>query len=182
MFSLVTLAFIISTSIVEAVIHPIQNMYMPIITPFAALIYLPHGVRIITAWLYGAWSIPYIFFGTLIADLLIRGTANPETILITALVCYASFELFKWMGLDMYKMKNVKSTHLWRSLMMVTLLSSVLSSILHNMVLQSQILPENALQTMLAYMVGDVFGTLVLFLITMFMSKSIGLTKVKIRN
>jgi hypothetical protein len=80
----------------------------------------------------------------------------------------------------MYKMKGMKSKNLWRSLLLVAFVSSVFNSVLHNIVLQSQILPENALQTMLSYMVGDVLGTLALFFIALLIVKAIGLTKVKI--
>ena len=179
-FGVVLLAFIASTSIVVAVIDPIQHTYFPEITPFATLLFLPHGVRVIVTWLYGVWSIPYLFFATIFADLLIRGSADPTVIFITAIVCYASFELFKLCGLDMYKMKNMKSKNLWRSLLLIAFVSSVFNSILHNIVLQSQILPENALQIMLSYMVGDVLGTLALFFIVLLIVKAIGLTKVKI--
>jgi hypothetical protein len=72
-FGVVLLAFIASTSIVVAVIDPIQHTYFPEITPFATLLFLPHGVRVIVTWLYGVWSIPYLFFATIFADLLIRG-------------------------------------------------------------------------------------------------------------
>ena len=74
----------------------------------------------------------------------------------------------------------MKSKNLWRSLLLIAFVSSVFNSILHNIVLQSQILPENALQIMLSYMVGDVLGTLALFFIVLLTVKAIGLTKVKI--
>ena len=179
-FSIVLIAFIVSTLIVVAVIDPVQHTYFPEITPFATLLFLPHGVRVIVTWLYGVWSIPYLFFATILADLLIRGSADPTVIFITAIVCYASFELFKLCGLDMYKMKGMKSKNLWRSLLLIAFVSSVFNSVLHNIVLQSQILPENALKIMLSYMVGDVLGTLALFFIVLLIVKAIGLTKVKI--
>ena len=179
-FSMVTLAFIASIALVVAVVDPVQSMYFPEITPFATLFFLPHGVRVITTWLYGVWSIPYLFFATILADLLIRGTANPYTIFITAIVCYVSFEVFKLAGLDMYKMKDIGSTHLWRALLLMAFVSSVFNSILHNIMLSSHILPENALPTMLSYLVGDVTGTLGLFLIAMLVSKALGLTRIKV--
>jgi hypothetical protein len=77
-------------------------------------------------------------------------------------------------------MKGIESKNLWRSLLLIAFVSSVFNSILHNIVLQSQILPENALQIMLSYMVGDVLGTLALFFIVLLIVKAIGLTKVKI--
>ena len=178
--TIVTLALIISVQAVVEIIDPFQSMFFPEITPFATLLFLPHGVRVITTWLYGVWSIPYLFFATIISDLLVRGSANPSTIFITAIVCYASFQLFKFCGLDMYKLKGIKITNLWRSLLLVAFVSSVFNSLLHNIVLQSQILPENALHTMLSYMVGDVLGTLMLFLIAVLIFKATGLTKIKI--
>lgn len=181
-FSLITALYMVSMLVVVVVIDPIQRMYLPHITPFATLIFLPHGVRVVTAWLYGGWSVPYLFFAAIIADLLIRGTTNPATILITSVVCFASFELFKLSGLDMYAMKGFKNTNLWRSLMLVAFVSSVFNSILHNIVLQSAILPENTLQTLLSYVVGDVLGTLIVFFIALLFFKATGLTKVKATN
>jgi len=57
----VTIGYIVSMMVVKSIIVPAQQAYLPMITTFAALIFPLHGVRVITAWLFGGWSILYLF-------------------------------------------------------------------------------------------------------------------------
>ena len=50
---LVTVGYIVSMLVVQFVIIPVQQTYLPMITTFAALIFPLHGVRVLAAWLFG---------------------------------------------------------------------------------------------------------------------------------
>ena len=60
----VTIGYIVSMILVKSLIVPAQQAYLPMITTFAALIFPLHGVRVITASLFGGWSILYRFIAT----------------------------------------------------------------------------------------------------------------------
>ena len=181
-FGAATLALILSLAVVVGVIDPVQKLYFPQAFPLVNLIFLPHGVILITAWLFGAWSIPYLFFGSIISELLLRGIIDPEAAFITSIVGYVSFELLRLSGLDMYKTNDMKSTHVWRYLLLVTFVASFFNRFTHQLFIQPKALPESPLHTIFFQMVGDIAGTLALFLMAMFISKLTGLSVIKIRG
>ena len=53
----VTLAYVLASSVVTWLVAPIQPIFIPEVTLFAALIFPPHGVRVLSAWLFGWRSI-----------------------------------------------------------------------------------------------------------------------------
>ena len=42
-------------------IVPIQSYFLPELTLFAALVFPVHGIRVISAWLFGWYSVIYLF-------------------------------------------------------------------------------------------------------------------------
>ena len=72
----VTIGYIVSMILVKSVIVPAQQAYLPMITTFAALIFPLHGVRVIAAWLFGGWSILYLFIANCVMHLVLTPDAN----------------------------------------------------------------------------------------------------------
>lgn len=164
----VTIGYIVSMILVKSLIVPAQQAYLPMITTFAALIFPLHGVRVITAWLFGGWSILYLFIANCVMHLVL--TPDAEFTLqsfyawcLVSSVAWFSFEIFRMSGLNLYQSARSISTTTWRGLMLIAFVSSIFNSIGHNIIFAGNILPENSLPTMLAFMVGDTLGTFVCF-------------------
>ena len=164
----VTIGYIVSMIVVKSIIVPAQQAYLPMITTFAALIFPLHGVRVITAWLFGGWSILYLFLANCIMHLVL--TPEAEFTLksfyawcLVSGVAWFSFELFRMCGFNLYQSAKSISTVTWRHLMLIAFVSSIINSLGHNIIFAGDILPENSLPTMLAFMVGDTLGTFVCF-------------------
>ena len=164
----VTIGYIVSMILVKSLIVPAQQTYLPMITTFAALIFPLHGVRVITAWLFGGWSILYLFIANCVMHLVL--TPDAEFTLksfyawcLVSSVAWFSFEVFRMSGLNLYQSARSISTTTWRHLMLIAFVSSIINSLGHNIIFAGDILPENSLPTMLAFMVGDTLGTLVCF-------------------
>ena len=174
----VSIGYIISMMLVKSVIVPAQQLYLPEITTFAALIFPLHGVRVLSAWLFGRWSIVYLF----IANFLMHMILTPEadfTIkslyawILVSTVALLTFEAFRLCGANFYQKARSIAGSTWRNLFIIALVSSVLNSLGHNIIFAGDILPENSLSTMLAFMVGDTLGTVVCFLVLMLIFRSI---------
>ena len=164
----VTIGYIVSMILVKSLIVPAQQAYLLIITTFAALIFPLHGVRVITAWLFGGWSILYLFIANCVMHLIL--TPDAEFSLksfyawcVVSNVAWFSFEIFRMSGLNLYQSARSISTTTWRHLMLIAFVSSIINSLGHNIIFAGDILPENSLPTMLAFMVGDTLGTFVCF-------------------
>ena len=164
----VTIGYIISMIFVKSLIVPVQQTYLPMITTFAALIFPLHGVRVISAWLFGGWSILYLFIANCVMHVVL--TPDAEFTLksfyawcLVSSVAWFSLELFRMSGLNLYRSTRAISTKTWRHLMLIAFVSSIINSLGHNIIFAGDILPENSLPTMLAFMVGDTLGTFVCF-------------------
>ena len=164
----VTIGYIISMILVKSLIVPVQQTYLPMITTFAALIFPLHGVRVISAWLFGGWSILYLFIANCVMHVVL--TPDAEFTLksfyawcLVSSVAWFSLELFRMSGLNLYRSTRAISTKTWRHLMLIAFVSSIINSLGHNIIFAGDILPENSLPMMLAFMVGDTLGTFVCF-------------------
>ena len=169
----VTIGYIVSMILVKSLIVPAQQAYLPMITTFAALIFPLHGVRVVTAWLFGGWSILYLFIADCVMHLVL--TPDAEFTLksfyawcLVSSVAWFSFEIVRMTGINLYRHANIISTNTWRQLMLIAFISSIINSLGHNIIFAGDILPENSLPTMLAFMIGDTLGTFFCFLALMF--------------
>ena len=169
----VTIGYIVSMLLVKSLIVPAQQTFLPMITTFAALIFPLHGVRVVTAWLFGGWSILYLFIANCVMHLVL--TPDAEFTLksfyawcLVSSVAWFSFEIVRMTGINLYRHANIISTNTWRQLMLIAFISSIINSLGHNIIFAGDILPENSLPTMLAFMIGDTLGTFFCFLALMF--------------
>jgi hypothetical protein len=179
---LVSIGYIVSMILVQSVIVPAQQQYLPAITTFAALIFPLHGVRVISAWLFGAWSILYLFIANIIMYFVLTPDADftvksfyAWTLVST--VAWFTFEAFRLTGINLYQSMSSISNYTWRRLMLVAFVSSIINSLGHNVIFAGDIIPENSLPTMFAFMVGDTLGTLVCFLVLLICFRSMRLLR-----
>lgn len=59
--AVVTAAYLVSFGLVSWLIAPVQNAVFPSIPPMLSLIFLPHGVRILTFFFFGRMGFIYLF-------------------------------------------------------------------------------------------------------------------------
>ena len=71
----VTIGYIVSMILVKSLIVPAQQAYLPMITTLAALIFPLHGVRVVSTWLFGGWSILYLFIANCVMHLVLTPDA-----------------------------------------------------------------------------------------------------------
>ena len=175
---IVSIAYIVSMLFVREIIVPFQKSYLPAITTFAALIFPLHGVRVLSAWAFGKWSIAYIFIANTIMHLVLTPDADFTqksfyAWCLVSTVCWFSFELFRVCGFNLDSHESVINNNTWRNLILVAFVSSVFNSLGHNIIFAGDILPENSLNTMLAFLVGDTLGTVVCLFALMILFRSL---------
>ena len=167
--SLITAAYIVAMLFVNAVVVPLQNLLIPGVTSFAALLFPAHGIRVLSAWLFGWKSIPYLICATLAADTLLKSqftAANLElayTTLLTSSVAWISFQILLIGGIKIEVGERHVSLSTWRLLLLVGFISSLLNSFGHNYILSGELLPEHTFLTLAAFVIGDTTGTVFCF-------------------
>lgn len=131
-------------------------------TDYASLLFLPHGVRVISAWLYGWKSVLYLAPASYIAHYWRLGEASlsaPVLFMpIFGILCVALvFDLVARFGVDL----RMKAGYVapWRDILLVGAVASAINAFGANLIVQ------NSMETMLFYLFGDVMGMIVLFMI-----------------
>lgn len=143
------------------VIMPLQNAFFPEYPSRASLLFLPHGVRVLSAWLLGWRAIPALLPGVFLVFLYIGGTdaflpSRMMAMAIAVTVAPAVFYLLRYLGWDLFPAPE--KTPCWPCIMVVGVVTSFLMSSLTNLAFGS------ATVEYVAYLIGDVAGLFFLML------------------
>ena len=174
----VTLAYVLASSVVTWLVVPVQQMFIPEVTLFAALIFPPHGVRVLSAWLFGWRSIIYLYIAVTVThfvltpDLPLGSKAFIAWGIVSCCAALA-FALLRLIGQDYRTLTAEPGRHAWRGLLMVGFLSSILNSLGHNLLFAAEIWPVGSLKVFVAFLVGDTLGTFVAFFGLMMLLRSL---------
>lgn len=145
-------------------LFPLQTTYTPQITEYTSLLFLPHGVRILAAWLLGWRSIILIAPSALYTHWLIMGWAGFSVLGIIGALCGVTCAAFAfWLVGKISVRFNIKSdTNIhWSHIMLVGIAASVFNSVGMGLAFQ-----HNA-ATISGYFIGDITGLLACLLILM---------------
>ena len=130
----------------------------------ASLCFFPHGVRVLSAWLFGLWSILLLAPATYVTQVYRFGLDGITHATLMAplfgVTCAAvSFEFSRRLGFDVQLREGYVTN--WRNVVIVGALASTINGIGTN------IAYSNTGHTFLAFWVGDVIGLIASMLILM---------------
>ena len=163
-FLIIVAAYVLCHGITAFVVKPVQELFIPHVTIFASLIYLPHGVRVLATWMMGWRAIIPLFTGSYLSNLLltsneVRAVTDPvilQSVTVGALSAYVAFGLMKASGRDIAA--NGGRIMDWKWLLIVGAIASVVNSVGQSIVYSGLILPDEALATLATFAVGDLVG------------------------
>ena len=169
-FTIVVVSYLASYLLVFKVISPIQAQYI-LNTELVSLLFLPHGVRVLTCVLYGPrLGAFYLFSATLLTGFWVGmlGDYNPLTLTLLyavgALSVPIAFVFLQFIHEDT-KIGLTKVNHnTIKTIAYLALISSIINSIGHALVLDGFSAFEVQPRIILKFLFGDLLGTLVLFL------------------
>jgi hypothetical protein len=169
-FTIVLVSFLSSYLLVVKVISPIQAQYI-LNSELVSLLFLPHGVRVLTCVLYGPRLGAFYLFVAEILTVFWTGNLavyDPLTLTILftlgALSVPIAFVFLEFIHEDT-KIGLTKVNHnTIKTIAYLALISSILNSIGHALVLDGFSTFEVQPRIILKFLTGDLLGTLVLFL------------------
>ena len=170
----VSIITIFAMGFVTEIVLPLQGAIFPNLGTLAALIMPIHGIRVLCAWMYGWWSVIYLFVSNIATALfywLIASNAphiefTSERLMAWALVSVVaiiSFRAVKLTGLEITSIKEKINNKTWRQLILVAIISSVLNSLGHTFIFSGQFVVVGERNAILTYIIGDTLGTVVCF-------------------
>jgi hypothetical protein len=165
----VSLAYVVSFLLVHYFLYPAQTWLLGGSQVNASLLFLPHGVTILTAWLLSWRSIIALAPGALAAQVYLLGelTFSPTSLLLVTVgisVAAATFQVFRLAGWNLFA--DQRRSIPWRGVMLVGLVASVADAALTNMILGSSI------EQYLAHLLGDFFGLFAVMTVLMLFFRS----------
>ena len=158
---IVSLTYIAAFIVTFEVITPVQNLFFPEFGNQASLLFLPSGVRVLSAWLLGWRSILALAPGVFMAFYYLLGinVFDPSriiAILIAIITPAVMFRAFKLIWPNISPQSDQKPC--WPCVMVVGFFISIVGSLLVNYV------SGNSSIDYLAYIIGDFFGLLFLMM------------------
>lgn len=170
----VSIITIFAMGFVTEIVLPLQGAIFPNLGTLAALIMPIHGIRVLCAWMYGWWSVIYLFVSNIATALfywLIASNAphiefTSERLMAWALVSVVaiiSFSALTLTGLEITSTKEKVNNKTWRQLILVAIISSVLNSLGHTFIFSGQFVVVGERNAILTYIIGDTLGTVVCF-------------------
>ncbi|WP_217356018.1 hypothetical protein [Ruegeria arenilitoris] len=140
---------------------PLQNVFFPEYPSRASLLFLPHGVRVLSAWLLGWRAIFALLPGVFLVFAVLGGSdvflpSRLMAMFIAVTTVPAVFYLFKWAGWDLFPHADRKPC--WSCVMGVGIVTSFLVSGLTNLAFGS------ARVEYVAFLIGDISGLFFLML------------------
>ena len=181
-FLIVVLSYLASYLLVTKVINPIQSQYI-LNSELVSLLFLPHGVRVLTCVLYGPRLGAFYLFVAEILTVFWTGNLavyDPLTLTILftlgALSVPIAFVFLQFIHEDT-KIGLTKVNHnTIKTIAYLALISSILNSIGHALVLDGFSAFEVQPRIILKFLFGDLLGTLVLFLCLRFVLNRVKLS------
>ena len=159
------------------VIMPIEAMMVEHNVALVSLLYLPHAVRVLGAWMVGPKSIlaliPASICGYFFAMRPETGAFTSADFIIPmigALCAPVAFELMRFVRIDVYP----KSTGVisWRTLVFAGLLSSIVNSFFSTLFLEGRFPIEDTFDVLTRSIIGDVMGLLIILLLLVSLLKA----------
>ena len=174
------IAHVVGMLLVTHAVLPLQSLAVPNIGTFAALIFPIHGIRVIAAWMFGWWSVPYLFVGNVLLALFYAVIAMETPYLeftaerlmswsLVSIVAVVATDLFKASGMKIGTGLASISEDTWKQLLFVGFVSSVLNSVGQSMIFAGKIISGEELNVMIGYLIGDTLGTFLCFVGLLFL-------------
>ena len=169
-FSIVTLTYLGLYVLQVSFILPLEHAHFGNLTKYASLLFLPHAVRVIAAWLLGPKAILALFPASLISINIYEPIIDRElSFYIYSLFSSASaviaFELLKLMKMDIYPTGEKMSS--WRNVLFAGFLASLFNALSSIYFRQVVINKEELFELIFRFVIGDVLGLLVSMFVLM---------------
>lgn len=159
--------YLASYALVWALVMPIQESLLPEAGRFASLLFLPHGVRVLSASLLGIRSVPAMILGELAGNYLFAGITDPSVLMMSALVAgtatWLVFEGLRALDLNAFYLDEPPTFH---TLVLAGIIASAANGFLLATLLEDHMMTDGHVTTLIAALLtGDVTGLLAMIAI-----------------
>lgn len=154
--------YLAAFGVVWAVVMPTQDMVLPEAGRFASLLFLPHGVRVLSTSLLGARSVPAMVLGELAGNYLFMGVTDPTVLVMSALIAgtvtWLVFEGLRSLDLNAFYVDEPPAFH---ALLLAAIIAAAANAFLLASLMEDHMMTGGHVTTLIAaLMTGDITGFL----------------------
>lgn len=161
--------YILVYAFVWAVITPLQHAVLPDITPYASLLFLPHGIRVFATSLLGGRAIPGLVLGELAGNSIFWVYDGLIALLAVSLVggaiTFIVFEFLKAARVNAFYLHISAEPPPLHSFLLAGVLASAANGFLSVAIMEETLSVGNVTSVLAALMTGDVTGLLAMMMI-----------------
>ena len=168
-FILTILAYSLLSAIQALIILPIETSLFSHNTAVVSMLYLPHSVRVLAAWMIGPRSIFALIPASLMVHFIMQMDNGPllpadfTIAMVGALCAPVAFVLMRTLRINIYPCGSGIIS--WRTLVFAGLLSSILNSFFSTFFLEDKFPIEDTFNVLTRFIIGDVMGLVVVLLL-----------------
>jgi hypothetical protein len=154
----------VANLIVVFAFNPLQDKVFPGLTQYLSLVFLPHGVKVLSTAVAGARAIPGLAIGSGISAYFFWNVTDLRLMigltLVAATTAWIVFELLHKIGFNAYFLSLTERQPPARNLIAAGILCSVVNGVLMSIVLAAMDQPPSLSWIILTIAVGDLLGLL----------------------
>ncbi len=163
-FVIVSVAYITAYSLTLGFVAPVQKILMSSVAIEVGLLFLPHGVRVLAIYFLGWKAVFYLLPASYLMMVLSAQAGidlNPWLVIVSPVACYIGFEL---VARFLPERTPPRRFPRWQYFGVIAFVSSVLNSLGITLVFKQEL----DLLVATGYLMGDMAGFFVCFLILMY--------------
>lgn len=169
-FAVIFIAYMLAFAIVDFVVEPVQRYFVSSGIIVGSLLFIPHGIRVLAAWLCGVRAIlPLILAEFLGSMWLWQPDVGTSVVLGSSMVgglcVYLTFEVFRLTGIELQSDGKDSGLTNWKSLILIASIASVFNSIGKEIFFQSLVPLADQMLIVSMFWIGDTLGTLACLLL-----------------
>jgi len=163
-FAVIFIAFVLAYALVDFVVEPIQHQFVSSSVMAGSLLFIPHGIRVLSVWLCGARALlPLIAAEFLGGIFLWQPDVGLDVLFGSSMVgglgVYLTFEVFRLAGIEMRPDGKDSALTNWKSLILLASIASVFNSIGKQIFFGSLAPLTDEVLILVMFWIGDTLGT-----------------------
>lgn len=178
--TVVTVSFFLCLQITTLLVVPVQDWFS-LDPSYAALLFLPHGIRVVSVYILGPLSgFLHIVFAVIIIEVVldisylsIATIGDYLKLLVGAASAPLAYALTKFFVGAKYLSLERVNIRTWRVILLVCFLSAVINSIGQSVLVYIFALQTTSVFLVLKYMTGDFAGSVTIFLLLIYLFRKL---------
>ena len=163
-FAVIFISFVLAFALVDLVVEPVQHQFLSSSTMAGSLLFIPHGIRVLSVWLCGVRAILPLIAAELFSCIFLwQPDVGLDVFLGSAMVgglcVYLTFEVFRLAGIEMRPDGKDSALTNWKSLILLASIASVFNSIGKQIFFGGLVPLTDEVLILAMFWIGDTLGT-----------------------